>query len=801
MAAQKDRLGALLDPSNTALNGIDFVEIATQDEKTLRVHFLNQVTVAGTIASVAIAGGESIPTVAVNPINDATDWSADAEGRPVLTLTVAAPGDFSFYTLTIKSSALDLFFDHSVFSFKALCPSELDCAPPARVCPPLAEDLPPIDYLAKDFLSFRKALSDFSTQRYPNWQERSEADFGVMFLEALSALADDLSYTQDRVAAEAAIDTATQRRSIVRLARLVDYEPRPATSARVLLQFGVSAAGSIPSGLLVSARAPDGATIFFEAGTGLIDQKTGALTTQSFALDPRWNSGIAPYWWDDSQRCLEAGATEMWVQGHGLGLTPGQALLIDTAAQTAADPPIREVIHPTAIIEEDDPLFPGPPAGPTPVTHLVWDASEALKSDHDLTRTVVGGNLVPATEGRRVIRETFAIDTPPPAALDTPLAVARTGPNSTTQNPAWQYLYTLSRPPLVYLAQDDPQALPLPEVVLSQQHSPQPIAWIWRRSVLEAEPFENAFTIDPVRYAVTASRGSDGLPTRDYYGDGGDTLRFGDGVFGGVPDPGDVFEVTYRTGSGARGNVAADTIARVEPGAPAFVLSVNNPFAARGGADPESVARVRRMAPQAFRARQFRAVLRKDYEAAAQTLPWVQRAGTAFRWTGSWLTVFTTPDPRGSELLPVDEHIELIDLLNRYRMAGYESYVPAPRYVSLDLYITVCAKPDAFRGDVQAAVLAALSASRAPDGSSGFFHPDNFTFGMPLERSALEGAIQNAYGVDGVVSILYRKRGVIASPVEMPDVVSVASDQILTVDNDPSRPERGSLHVTVEGGK
>ena len=47
--------------------------------------------------------------------------------------------------------------------------------------------MPPIDYLAKDFLSFRQALLDFSALRYPQWQERSEADFGVMFLEALSA--------------------------------------------------------------------------------------------------------------------------------------------------------------------------------------------------------------------------------------------------------------------------------------------------------------------------------------------------------------------------------------------------------------------------------------------------------------------------------------------------------------------------------------------------------------------------------------------------------------------------------------
>src|SRR5207302_11020515 len=145
--------------------------------------------------------------------------------------------------------------------------------------------------------------------------------------------------------------------------------------------------------------------------------------------------------------------------------------------------------------------------------------------------------------------------------------------------------------------------------------------------------------------------------------------------------------------------------------------------------------RVRRLAPQAFRAKQFRAVRRKDYEEAAETLPWVQRAGTAFRWTGSWLTILTTPDPKGSEELTVAEHIELIDLLNRYRMAGYESYVPAPRYVALDLFVTVCARPEAFRGDVEAGILRALGTGRFPDGATAFFHPDNFTFGQPLDRS------------------------------------------------------------------
>jgi baseplate J-like protein len=806
---QKDRLEQLLAPSNTTLNGIDFVEVASADETTLRIHFLNGVALKGTVSNPTITGGETIPNVVVKPIDDTQDWSTDAEGRPIFTLHVAAPGDFSNYTLTLASDSLDLFFTTSQFSFKALCPSDLDCKAATPVCSPSAGDAPPIDYLAKDFLSFRKALSDFSALRYSEWQERSEADFGVMFMESLSSLADDLSYKQDRVAAEATLDTATQRRSLVRHARLVDYEPRPATSARVLLQFDVQS-GPIPSALVVSAQGPDGAIVDFETGTGLLDPATGMSSAATYPVSPAWNRGIEPYYWDDSQRCLKIGSTEMWVKGHDFNFQLGQALLIDTMGESTADPPLREVIHLTQAIEEVDLLFPDPPNPTTNVTHLFWSASEALKYDHDLTfdsalsrpRTILAGNLVPATQGRRYT-ETFAIDEAPATAPHSPLALVRSGPNDTPEFVSPQYLYTLRNGRLAWLAQDGPIAFPFPEIILTEQPaqvSGPPFEWAWRRSLLNAEKFESAFTVDEALYS-RIGQNSDGTTAQDYDGDGGDTIRFGDGVFGQLPEPGLVFSTTYRVGAGAAGNVAADSITRVDPAGSALVLAVTNPFAAEGGADEEPDQTIRRLAPQAFRAVQFRAVRPEDYRAALETLAWVERAGATFRWTGSWLTVFATADPKGTELITVDEHVEAIQTLNRYRLAGYESYSPSPRYASLDLIVTVCAVPDAFRGDVESAILTALNYSKQADGATGFFYYDHFTFGQPLERSALEAAIQDAYGVAGVVSIQYRERGVTSGFIDMLDRVEIGSDQILRVDNDPSRPERGSLQVIVKGGK
>ena len=782
MTAPRDRKQALIDGG--VLNGIDFVAIANDAETVLEVHFLTTVALAATVTGATITGGATIAEVAVLPFG-AADWSVDDRGRPVVTLRVAAPGDFSRYTLALAGAGLDPHFARTALSFKARCPSTLDCEAPPIVCPPEPVEPPPIDYLAKDFASFRKALSDFSALRYPAWQDRSEADFGVMFMEALSSLGDDLSYQQDRIAAEAYLDTATERRSLVRHARLVDYEPRPATAARVTLQLAVTT-GPIPAGVAVAALGADGDIIQFETGTGLADR---AL----YPASPRWNA-IDPYWWDDAERCLPRGATEMWLDdpAHDLDLAPGAALLLDTTPADPGHASVRQIVELTFVAEDTDPVF------GAKVTHVRWRAADALIHDHDLTRTTVKGNLVPATQGRRHT-EAFVIDgggAPGTPGASLPRAIVRTGANGTTQ-----FLYTLGTAPLAWLLPAGAStAGPRPELRLTRQDDLVP--WPWVRRLLDAGPFDAVVTVDPMRYRPLGPARDDGTTPVDYDGSAGDTLRFGEGSFGAQPETPSTFEVVYRVGGGAAGNVAADAVTRLVPGPLAgLVIGVTNPFPATGGADEEPAETVRRLAPEAFQATQFRAVRPEDYAAAAEQLAWVQRAGTTLRYTGSWLTVFTAADPAGAEAVTDGELRELSDRLNRYRMAGYESYVQQPRFASLDLQIAVCARPDAFAGDVAQQILERLGTQGRADGSRGFFHPDHFTFGGALERSALEAAIQTASGVDGVRAIRYRRRGVTAGYVAMPDQVVVARDEIIRADNDPSRPEAGSIRIDVQGGK
>ncbi len=127
------------------------------------------------------------------------------------------------YALSIVHEWMDPYFNHIPFSFRAACPRDVDCLYSVRAVPSKEEVDFPIDYEARDYASFRRALLDFAAQRYPHWADRLEADLSIMLVEVLSALGDEFAYYQDRIGREAYLETATQRRSVRCHARLVDY--------------------------------------------------------------------------------------------------------------------------------------------------------------------------------------------------------------------------------------------------------------------------------------------------------------------------------------------------------------------------------------------------------------------------------------------------------------------------------------------------------------------------------------------------------------------------------------------------
>ena len=107
-------------------------------------------------------------------------------------------------------------------------------------CPPDLPAPPPINYLAKDYGSFRTVILDRLSQLLPAWGATSEADLGIALAELIAYVGDSLSYKQDAVATEAYLQTARSRISLRRHALLVDYHVHDGCNARTWMQLQVN---------------------------------------------------------------------------------------------------------------------------------------------------------------------------------------------------------------------------------------------------------------------------------------------------------------------------------------------------------------------------------------------------------------------------------------------------------------------------------------------------------------------------------------------------------------------------------
>lgn len=90
-----------------------------------------------------------------------------------------------------------------------------------------------VNFLAKDFSSYRQRLIDFSKTYFPNtYNDFTEGSVGNMFIELTSYVGDVLSYNIDYNFKEALLTNASEEKNIIRLAQSLGYKV-PLSSAAV----------------------------------------------------------------------------------------------------------------------------------------------------------------------------------------------------------------------------------------------------------------------------------------------------------------------------------------------------------------------------------------------------------------------------------------------------------------------------------------------------------------------------------------------------------------------------------------
>ena len=808
------------------LNGINFLEVIdraapteAERQRKLEVHFVKPLaTPTPKAVNIRIDGGERVTPIRVLGVSVGTGTSAD-----VLTVEVEQAGDFSLYTLRLVTSALDDSvppgFDPQLaaieFSFKVECSSPFDCAPQHR-CPEETGPAPVIDYLAKDYASFRRVMLDRMAAIMPQWKERNAADLGVMLVEALAYTADQLSYQQDAVATEAYLGTARRRISVRRHARLMDYFMSEGCNARTWIQLEVSADvlradpadPAVPAGTKFTTRIPgqptaiaddprvyERAQIIFEAMESLQSLYAG-------------HNELRFYTWSNQRCCLPSGVRSATLVGHHPNLTPGTILLFEevigpeSGSPSDADPTRRHVIRLDRVVATK--------AGGTPltdpvtgqfITDISWHEEDALPFPFCLSAateqgyrdavSVARGNLVLADHG--VTRKGESLGQVPDSFLSmprpkdgdrcAPLTSSRVLPRFrprlskaplTHAGPAYDHVMS-ARTALQWALRDVQ-----PAVTLTGTKGSESRTWTARRDLLNSGAAADEYVLEVEN-------------------DGSGRIRFGDDVHGRRPESGTVFTARYRIGNGRAGNIGADALVHIALTVPEIML-VRNPLPAVGGQDPESLQDVRQRAPVAYRV-QERAVTPADYAEVTERRADVQRAAASFRWTGSWHTVFVTVDRGGGGPLSGEYEEEIRGHVERYRMAGHDLEVDGPQFVSLEIDLHVCVAAEHFRSDVERELLDLFSNRDLPDGRRGLFHPDNFTFGQPVYLSAIYAAAHQVTGVESVEVRTFQRQGRPESAALDSGRLEIGRLEIARLDNDRNFAEHGRLTISLGGGK
>lgn len=798
-----------------------------------------------------VVAGPGTGQVQVRTISKSPDFDAANSTQPTtLVLTVTPIGDYSTYTLGVDTGQfptnaviMDPVFDEIDFKFRPGC-FNTNCAPDWNPAPrPPGE--PVIDYLAKDYDSFRHTMIAALMQRVPDWEPSSEADLDEVLLDLFSAAADELSDYQDRVMNEAYLASARKRVSLARHARLMDYHIHQGNQASTWLALEVAL--SQPSEPQVGATRQYFLAENYKvwSGTPTEDASSIVFLTGAAQRVHQLVNRMGLYTWSDAIPSLAAGDTTADLTLFLDDVTPAtdkaSALVVEALIRTGVitqlviqehlnpatgtingvNPRHRQLLKllsgPDGAVAIFDPS-PVPPANPGWFVRVSWEQKDALTSNYCFTvdcpdtgkvsnASLFHGNLVEVRQG--VLQEGIVFKDP--GTILTPpkeFHYERVGRWDLRDDALgkWGAICALPDHPLAYRKTE--QGEPTGDV--------PPLSTL---AVKVKEPGGGEDFWDEVPSFIHSD---DGDETGDHFvvetdEDRLSYIRFGNGRNGKeLPDNAEV-HCTYQVADGPAGNVGVDTLIHFDPGAAPFqkleagvltstaptpshkIIRCWNPFDVTNGRAPEPAATIIRRAPEAYRRHQLRAITLQDYVDWAEKVPGVSGAAARYAWTGSWRTVQITIDPAGTTELAPEVRAEIARHLNAVRLIGEDLEIRPPRFVPLEIHVSLCASLDYWPEDLKSILEQEFSDGWTPDGRRGFFNPDLWAFGQQLKASQIAGRILSVEGVEHIIAVTMRRWN---GPGTVSDeITNIAFNEIVQVANDPDHQELGFIDFVVQGGR
>jgi predicted phage baseplate assembly protein len=179
-----------------------------------------------------------------------------------------------------------------------------------------------INYRVGVHAAFRTAVLGQVT-RLTGLNSHDRSDLTAALADAFACTAEVVSFYQERIANEAYLRTATERRSLLELGRLIDYAPRPGVAASAWLAFTLETAPGASAQASPPLTLPAGQKVQSLPGPGETPQTFE--TSRDIEARPEWNA-IPPA--TTQPQPLSVDAEQLVVRGAAVGLQPGDTLLI-----------------------------------------------------------------------------------------------------------------------------------------------------------------------------------------------------------------------------------------------------------------------------------------------------------------------------------------------------------------------------------------------------------------------------------------------------------------------------------------
>jgi len=698
--------------------------------------------------------------------------------------------------------------------------------PAAFMVPRLFRDAEPqerteVDYLAKDFDSFRQMMLERMAFYIPQWRERNPSDLGVTIIEVLAYAADYLSYYQDAVATEAYLNTARRRISVRRHARLLDYRLDEGTNARVWVNIRIehgpgadlSAPGAPSSGfrlpektqlLTATSRVPACLVAGSREHRRATEQDPLIFRTMMPVMLYPEHDELDVYTWGAEDYTLARGATSATLRGHLEKLAAGDVLVIEKRVGPGAAGGVTDPRERQAVRLSQTPVLSRDPLTRENYTEITWFAEDALKTDFPVSRTLgrvhqerlslVLGNVVPADHGD----ETKELLPPVPWRGDYDPVLSYSG---LTFRVPFNSATAQRKAAALALLQEGWQAVPDIELIEIPAH-------VQAATVDEAEQKrERWYPVWKPQYDLLNS----GRFARDFVvemdDDGKAHLRFGNGEAGRRPAPGSRFVARYRIGNGPRGNVGPHALGHVVLGGALFqqltgrdlvITGVRNHLPGMGGARQQKAENAQIYAPDvvAAKAFQLRCVTEEDCAVLAMRQhSEVLRAVARSRWAGNAHVILLYVQRRGG--LPLDAAFEarLRRSLEPCLLVGWDLVIHEPLYVPLDIQMTVVLQPGLKTETVYQRFFQEILAPGKP-----LFDPDDFSFGDSIYLSRITALIMSVSGVADAQADVFQRWGQPAGDEMAAGCIAIGPLEIARLDNDPAAPQHGTFKVRIVEG-